>query len=458
MACSRRQFLSGAIAAAGLGTTGCAARFESGSSYLGRVVRFDNYTSAIHWLDIALQQIRDQRLPPPRAAYNLAMPTVAGFVAANAVTSRYHDTYRVGAAPVGADPHVAYGEAFATAAAEVFQQPFVFERAAFRKRFADGQAKDLGVKWGCAVGKHFVRIRTDDGSEPSEVNYYLNRYQRRSDALRWSPTGPHYGARPGPAFKSYTRALFPGHGAIKPWTTRSSSQFRAHEFYDPASPEFAAEFDRIRRLGGRESAIRTAEEEEIALFWEDGPWGITPPGHFMLIAAQVLQDRQSDFMAQARAFALLAMTQCDASISAWDSKYAHDIIRPETAIRHRAEAFRNPDGRVARKPGWKSLIPTPEFPSYTSGHSTFGAAAAEMLALICGTDRISIGHQAPDQVIWPQLKGVVRRWTSLSQMAEENGMSRLYGGVHWQLDHDQAMYAGKMIARQAHETFFRRRS
>ena len=178
----------------------------------------------------------------------------------------------------------------------------------------------------------------------------------------------------------------------------------------------------------------------------------------MLIGAQVLQDRQTGFMEQARAFALLAMTQCDASISAWDSKYAHDIIRPETAIRHRAEAFQNPDGRVARQSDWQSLIPTPEFPSYTSGHSTFGAAAAEMLTLICRTDRIAVGHQAPDQVIWPQLRGVVRRWTSLSAMAEENGMSRLYGGVHWQLDHDQAMHAGKLIARQAHTNFFRERS
>ena len=131
-------------------------------------------------------------------------------------------------------------------------------------------------------------MRTDDGSEPSEVNYYLGRYDRRADSLRWSPTGPFYSASPGPAFASFDRCLYPGHGKIKPWTMKSGSQFRVAGFYDSQSPEFAEEFDTIRRLGGKESSIRTADQSEIALFWEDGPWGITPPGHMIYIAMQLL--------------------------------------------------------------------------------------------------------------------------------------------------------------------------
>ena len=137
-------------------------------------------------------------------------------------------------------------------------------------------------------------MRTDDGSEPSEVNYYLGRYERRTDSLRWRPTGPFYSARPGPAFASFDRCLYPGHGYITPWTMTSGSQFRAPDFHDPASPVFAEEFDTIRRLGGADSAIRTADQSEIALFWEDGPWGITPPGHFIYIAMQLLQDRRPE--------------------------------------------------------------------------------------------------------------------------------------------------------------------
>ena len=80
-----------------------------------------------------------------------------------------------------------------------------------------------------------------------------------------------------------------------------------------------------------------------------------------------------------------------------------------------------------------------------------------MIKLLIGTDRISITGRSPDYVLWPKLKGIRRHWTSLDQIADENGMSRLYGGVHWKLDHTEAMKAGKAIARQAYHTKFTRR-
>ena len=226
------------------------------------------------------------------------------------------------------------------------------------------------------------------------------------------------------------------------------------DFYEPESPEFAEEFDTIRRLGGADSPVRTADESEIALFWEDGPRGITPPGHFLYIAMQLLQGRGFSFIELARAFSLIGMTQCDASICAWDNKYHYDILRPESAIRARAPALDNPDPRVVRQPGWRSYIPTPEFPAYTSGHSTFGAAGAEMIALILSRDDIAFSGRSPDEVLWPQLQGVTRHWTSLSDMADENGMSRIYGGVHWDIDNTEALKAGRSIARQAFRSTF----
>ncbi len=451
---SRRQFLAGAGAASALLAKGCASAYGSRASYLSQILEPQNRNTVFHWVDIVLQQVRDQRVTPPRAAYNYAMPMAAGFLAANGIVQAYEEPFGIGHGPSGADPEVAYGAAFAIAAAEAFQQPFLIERLAFQSRFPAGEAKSLGAEWGRAVGLHVVKMRTNDGSEPEEATYYLGRYPRRGDSLRWSPTGPFYGARPGPAFSSFTRCLYPGHGHIKPWTMKSGSQFRAVDFHDPESPEFANEFNNIRRLGGMDSKIRTAAEEEIALFWEDGPWGITPAGHFIYIAIQLLQYLDLSFIDLARAFALIGMTQCDASISAWDSKYHHDIIRPETAIRVRAPEFQNPDPRVKLQPDWLSFIPTPEFPSYTAGHSTFGSAGAEMIGLFCDRDDVAFSARSPDEVLWPQLRGVTRHWSSLSQAAEENGMSRLYGGVHWELDHTQAMKAGRAIARQAfHSTF-----
>lgn len=455
---NRRNFFR-ASALAGAGTVlplaGCTAPFGSKSSYLTPILQPQNQNVVTWWMDVVLQQIRDQRVAPPRAAYNLAAPAVAGFLAANAIIGKYDEPYGIGRGPMAADPRVAYGVAFATAAAEMFRQPFAGERTRFKNLFADGNAKSLGAEWGRKVGLQVLKMRTYDGSEPSKVNYYLNRYTRRKDALRWTPTGPFYSAKPGPAFDSFSRPLFPGHGAIKPWSMIDTARFRAEPFNHPESPEFAAEYDQVRRLGGADSALRTADESVIALFWEDGPWGITPPGHFALIAIQVLQQRNLSFIEWARAMALVGMTQADASISAWDSKYHHDIVRPETVIRHRAPKLGNRDPRVVRQSGWKSYIPTPGFPAYTSGHSTFGAAGAEMAALLYGSDRVSFSHESPDQVLWPQLRGVTRHWTSLSQAAEENGMSRIYGGVHWMSDHKAAMKAGIEIARHAHANFFR---
>ncbi len=455
---SRRQFLATATAATALPAAGCVGSQDNRSSYLNQVLEPRNRNTVSHWIDTALQQVRDQRLLTPRTAYNLGLTAAAGFLAANGIVQAYDEPYGIGPGPGGADPEVAYGVAFAMAASEAFQQPFLFERIAFLNRFPGSEAKTLGVEWGRRVGRRVLEMRTGDGSEPSKVNYYLDRYPRRADSLRWRPTGPFYGTSPGPAFASFDRGLFPGHGQIEPWTMTSGSQFRVTGFYDPASPEFAEEFDTIRRLGGMDSTVRTEDQSEIAIFWEDGPWGVTAPGHFIYIAMQVLQDRGLSFIELARAVALIGMTQCDASICAWDNKYHHDIVRPESAIRVRAPAFGNPDPRVTAQPGWRSYIPTPEFPAYTSGHSTFGAAAAEMIALIYGRDDVAFSGRSPDLVLWPQLRGVTRHWTSLSQAAEENGMSRLYGGVHWAMDDTEGLKCGRAIARQAFRIAFAKKA
>lgn len=454
----RRQFIKLMAATPLTSLAACStAKFGSKHSYLSQIIQPQHQNTVFHWVDVILQQTRDQRLVPPRAAYNFAMPLAAGFLAANGIELVYDEPYDIGVGPLNGNPEIAYGVAFTVAAAEVFQQPFIIERNRFLQQFPDSDRKTQSIEWGKKVGRAVVELRNNDGAEPSEVNYYLGRYERRQDNLKWSPTGTFYSAQPGPAFGSFDRGLFPGHGQIKPWTMSSGSQFRAIDFYDAASPEFAEEFDNIRRLGGADSSIRTDDESEIALFWEDGPWGVTPPGHFIYIAIQVLHNQGQSFIELARNFALIGMTQCDASISAWDSKYHHDVLRPESAIRQRCGKFGNADSRVAVQKNWKSFIPTPPFPAYTSGHSTFGAAASEMISLIQGGDKIAISGESPDLVIWPQLRGITRHWTSLNQIAEENGMSRLYGGVHWSLDHTQAMIAGRQIARQAHSSLFQKK-
>lgn len=307
----------------------------------------------------------------------------------------------------------------------------------------------------------FVRDRTNDGAEPSKATFYLGRYPRRQDALRWTPTGPLFDSgKAEPAFvPTFQRGLLPGFGRVKPWAMRTSDQFRAPDFPDPRSPEFAADYAEIKELGAADSRIRTADQSEIAFFWEDGPWGVFPPGHFTIIAMQLLQYRKMPLVELARATALVSIAMADAGISTWDSKFHHDVVRPETAFRYRALKFANPDPRVRLDANWRSLIPTPPFPVYTSGHSCFGASACEMLALIFGRDDIAFSGRAADLVSWPEhLSGVVRHWPSLSAVAEENGASRLYGGVHWNVDNVEGKRIGREIAHYAFQTKFRKKA
>ena len=452
----RRQFLGMAVSGAALALAGCAAPFGSRSSYATQVVPPRDFDVATHWADVALQQVRDARVLPPRAAYNFAGPAVAGFLAANAILGLYGDNFGIGQGPRGADPEVAYGAAYAVVASEVFQTPFLGERRAFMARYPDGEAKSLGAAWGRQVGLEIVRRRTHDNSQPNKVDFYLNRWPRRQDALRWTPSGSHYAASPGPPVNDFARGLNPGHGHITPWAMRSAEQFEAPPFYDIASPEFAEDYDLIRTIGGGDSRTRTPDQTEIAIYWEDGPWGVTPPGRFLFIAMQVLQGRGFSFIEKARAYAMIGMGMADSSINAWHNKYKYDVIRPETAIRHRADALPNRDPRIVLQPKWRSVITTPPFPAYTSGHSTFGAVGAELCALLIGTDAVAFSQECPDQVIWPQLRNVTRHFTSLRQSAEENGWSRLYGGVHWRADHEQSMRAGIAIAHHIHDNFFPR--
>jgi len=454
---NRRDFLNAGV---GLGTVclaGCAAPFGQRGSYASQVMTEKDFDTSTYWLDVVLQQVRDSRMAPPRAAYCFAAPMIAGFLAANAVSGRYEDNFGLGPAPAGTDPEVAYGAAFATAASETFLTPMEFQRLHFFSRFPNGEGKSLGEAWGRKVGLHINKMRTFDGSGVGKVNYYFDSFPRRNDILQWEPTAQHYATYPGPAFDDYQRGLFPGQGRITPWSIKSAKDYQLPPFYDPRSPEFAEEYQLLLTMGGSDSKERTADQTEIAIFWEDGPWGVTPPGHFLQIAMQLAAMRSFGFLEKARLYALMGMSQCDAAIVCWYNKYKYDILRPETAIRKRATGFNNPDPRVVGNPHWQTVINTPNFPSYSSGHSIFGAAGVGILDRVLGGDEIRFSQESPDQVIWPVLRGRTRHFTSLKQVADENGLSRIYGGVHWLRDHQQSMIAGYALADHINATFFRAR-
>src|SRR5262249_21301961 len=120
--------------------------------------------------------------------------------------------------------------------------------------------------------------------------------------------------------------------------------------------------------------------------------------------------------------------------------------RPVTGIR-RADEDGNPD--TAADPKWEPLLVTPPFPSYTSGHSTFSAAGATVLASFFGTDDVPFTTTSDD------LPGVTRSFASFSAAAHEAGRSRIYGGIHWQFDNADGLASGAALGRLVSENFLR---
>jgi hypothetical protein len=230
---------------------------------------------------------------------------------------------------------------------------------------------------------------------------------------------------------------------VTPFVVPDASAYVAPPPPDLTSAEYAAAFDEVKRLGAVNSTERTAEQTQIAEFWayDRGAMG-TPMVMFNEIAQGVARQKHNTLVENARMFALMNLAMGDAGIAAWDTKYTYDFWRPVTAI-HDADADGN-DATTA-DPAWTPLgMPqtpnmTPPFPAYTSGHSTFGAAAFKVLANFYGSDRMHFVVQSDE------LPGVTRTFDRFSDASAENGISRIYLGVHWSFDNVEGKKAGGAI-------------
>jgi PAP2 superfamily len=222
------------------------------------------------------------------------------------------------------------------------------------------------------------------------------------------------------------------------------------------------------------SAGLTDEHKMIAEYWADGPNSELPPGHWDLFAQFVSQRdhhgaNKRGVAADVKLFFALTNAIFDASICCWDNKRAYDGVRPITAIRYlaatdqrfqRVRAWGGPCQGTQLIPGeeWlpyqPSYFPTPPFPGYSSGHSTFSAAGAEILRLFTGSDRFEdqvtfkVGSSKTEPGTVPATT-ITLRWATFSDAAAQAGISRRYGGIHFEQDDLDARAAGRLVARNA---------
>jgi len=188
-------------------------------------------------------------------------------------------------------------------------------------------------------------------------------------------------------------------------------------------------------------------QKVIAEYWELSQG---PGTNFILwnqFAQFVIQRDHYSLDDQVKLFFALDNAMFDSSIAAWDAKRYWDSERPVTAIAVLARMFH---GYIFHD-DWQPYLPTPPFPDFVSSHSTISAAAAEILKRFTGSDTFGDSYTRPAGVSGMEGKpgpthDVVLRWATFTEAANESGMSRRYGGVHFEDADVEGRQLGRRVA------------
>jgi len=382
--------------------------------------------AVLYWNEQALNTTRLARNPPPMSALFLATYHVAIFDAVNGITHTHKGWLVNESAPADADMDAAVAGAAHTvmtalwsATANPRNLQVIYEKAL--AAIPDGPAKADGLAWGEKVGKAILAGRANSGFDKPIPGTYTS-----TEPGKWRETPPNF--RP---------PLLPFWGKVTPFVLASPDQFRAPPPESLGSKEYAEELNFVAKRGARDNADRTEYETLSTPFWNDDLGTSTPPGHWNMIAEDLARRNKLGTADTARLFALLNFAEADAGIACWETKFYYNVWRPENALRE-MEAKINPGVKV--DPDFIPNMASPPFPSYTSGHSTFSAAGARLLALWFGTDDIEFS------VASDALPGAVRSFRRLSDAQKEAGMSRVVGGIHTMSDNLEAQKMGVKIA------------
>ena len=239
------------------------------------------------------------------------------------------------------------------------------------------------------------------------------------------------------------------------------------------NPEFIAQTQRVIDI----SANLTDQEKLIAEFWEDQDGTSFPPGTWMTFG-QFVSARDNHTLDQdVKLFFNLGNALFDAGIAAWDAKTFYDYARPVRTIRELGKLGLigefNPelgsfaiDAWAGPGQGTQTILasdfltyqtpgsdPSPPFAEYVSGHSTYSAAAAEILEQFTGSDNFgaAVSFAAGESRFEPgetPEAPVVLEWATFSEAADQAGISRLYGGIHF----DDGDINGRQLGKEVGES------
>jgi len=350
------------------------------------------------------------RQPPYVQARSAAIVHVAMFEAVNAIEPRYRSYKVLMPASPGASLEAAVAAAAHVAMTRLYPDQAQGTDAFYVTSTAaipEGASKAEGIRIGEYVAGEIVAIRAADGADAP------SRYRPSTTPGTYVPTAIPVGT---------------SWGSVTPFALRSPSQFRPRPPYSLESPEWVRDYNETRRMGGTVGSARTAEQSEVARFWELPGSPLHNP-----VLRQLAARAKLDLLDNARLHALYAIAVADSNIAVFDAKYTYNFWRPVTAIRNGGIAVGDGDDT------WESFIPTPPHPEFPCAHCIQAGAGAGVLEAFFG-DRVAFtltSSTAP---------GVTRTFASLSDFVRESIDARVYGGVHYRTSGEVGAAMGRGIA------------
>jgi MYXO-CTERM domain-containing protein len=363
-----------------------------GLTFAAGTVRADVVTD---WNFAAVNAIRNAGVGPNPATRVLAISHIAIHDALATLSGKY-ETYHAALTPTGnVDPEIAA----IAAAHKVLVTLLPTQQAILDAEYSDdlagyanGATKTNSITLGEAAATDILTLRTGDGSAAPDEAYFNG----TADG-EWRATPPGYLAASQPQWRS-----------VQPFGLVSADQFRPGAPPAVGTTDYTTALTQVETLGAKTGSTRTGAQTTTATFWIQAT-------HIPLnaIARQVVQKLEIDLDESARTFALLNIALADSRIAAWDAKYHYGWWRPETALNDGV-----PDGGTL----WEPFIVTPNHPDYPSGHSTTGAAGAQLLTRLFGLQQFTVQSE--------NVPGTTKTFNNFRAAQIENGLSRIYGGIH----------------------------
>ena len=392
--------------------------------------------AAADWNAIAEHSVITAAHPPPVAALDFGIVHVAIYDAVMAIDGRYQP-YHV-QIPNASGSTVA---AAAKAGHDILVYLFPAQSGQLDSDYDAYLTKhnispnDPGVAVGAQAAAGIASLRSNDGRFPANPPPFLG----STEIGQWRPT-PSY--EPGPP-ASNAPGLVPWVADVRPFTYCDATDYTGDGPLELTSGDYTRDFNEVKSVGSRTSTTRTAAQTQLAYFWADSA---------PLMWQRALRDISSRYLTNigdsARMFALVDLAMADAQIACWSTKYEFNFWRPITAITL-ADQDGNPHTQA--DPNWRPLINTPNFPEYTSGHTTSSSAAAETLENLFRTDRLEFTITSTNPLANPQ----AHTYSRLSDAIRDIVDARVYAGIHYRTSDLDGVKQGERIAKHVFKHYLR---